>query len=351
MSIRVKCTICKEILNCHRDDTDTLLQHIRQKHPNLKTKNINGQVSSTFILIEKSSLYFYSSYFLHVIYHKKVYFLKVNKPLANRLSQITNSNESFRSLPYTPSPLSSTTKNAGTTIRRKSSGHKDKMTTSDTTRQQKPSSKSMLKEIDKPIESIQLPALGQPLNQSEIDKIATRQSADENKLSSADVQTIALATTMALHNGTKRKSSECDGNKLPVSRKQENILMKDCVSLQSDKKSIENTFNGHINRLENLDSKYARRKSNIDVNDIEWMREEIKKIIVRHNLACTCNVKKLQANEENKFVQFVRNRKQKLNDVKPKLPTMEWKSWKNSKNGDKKKLYKTTSNLLTLIFG
>lgn len=266
--------------------------------------------------------------------------------MANRLSQLTDSNESFRSLSsYTPSPLSSSiTKNAGTTIRRKPSGHKDKMATSDTTRQQKPSSKSMLKETDKPI---QLPAFDRPLNQSEIDKLATRQSADGNKLSSADVQTIASPTTKpSMHNhGTKRKSSELDENKLPVSRKQEKIPIKDSVSLQSDgRKSIENDINDDINRLEKLVGKHARRKSSMDENRMALLREEIKKIIVKHNLACTCDVRKMPTNEDSKFVQFLRNRKQKLGEVKAKLPTFEMKSWKNTKHGDRKKLYKTTGN-------
>lgn len=44
MTLRVKCTLCKEVLNCQRDNTDALLAHIRQQHTNLETKTINGKV-------------------------------------------------------------------------------------------------------------------------------------------------------------------------------------------------------------------------------------------------------------------------------------------------------------------
>lgn len=49
MFIRVRCLLCNEVLDSVRNDTTNLLEHIRQKHPNIKLSKVNSEVRFYFI--------------------------------------------------------------------------------------------------------------------------------------------------------------------------------------------------------------------------------------------------------------------------------------------------------------
>lgn len=244
------------------------------------------------------------------------------------------------------------------------------MSTSNTILQQiNPLTKSKLEKIDEHhIDSVQ--ALSSPLNQIDVDNISIRrQSFDENKLS-FDVLTIAAATSTpipATTNTTKpildrKKPMVYDINKLPTIQKQEETVMKKesliLSSLSSTKESL-NTVNVNektpINHLKSVDNygnaftSHRHTQHQIDGNrnmHNQQLREEIKKIILKNNLACTCKIDKFKSKKDDKFVQYIRNQKKLLTDMKPKLSTMhkpDWKTWTTKlENADKKNLYKTT---------
>lgn len=236
--------------------------------------------------------------------------------------------------------------------------NKDKATTTSNTKLQQimPMTKSKLEIIDKQPNNDSIQALGQPLNQTDVDKISTRrQSFDENKLSSADVLTIATAAASSALTSTtmpqqlnRKKSKDYDRNKLPTIQKQKETIMKkdsllpSSLSPTTKENSISKLEKPSINRLKSVDN-------HIDLDEKmynQWLREEIKKIILKNNLACTCNIDKYHKKKDDKFVQYIRSQRKLLTDIKPKLTAMhgpDWKTWKtNLKHSHNKYSYKTT---------
>lgn len=45
MSLRVRCLLCREVLDCGQENTLMLLDHVREKHPNINIIRVSDQVN------------------------------------------------------------------------------------------------------------------------------------------------------------------------------------------------------------------------------------------------------------------------------------------------------------------